>query len=129
MVHADLTEGIGKDNADILYLSECGVDGMISTRANIIRIAENNGLIAIQRVFVLDSKGVDSIEVMIGNSIPHLVDIMPDVVYKAISRFSSGVVPIIAVGLVETKQEVITAFSCGAERFLHAVDLFGMSDK
>ena len=129
MVHADLTEGIGKDNADILYLSECGVDGMISTRANIIRIAENNGLIAIQRVFVLDSKGVDSIEVMIGNSIPHLVDIMPDVVYKAISRFSSGVVSIIAVGLVETKQEVITAFSCGAERLLHAVDLFGMSDK
>ena len=39
---------------------------------------------------------------------------MPGVIGKAIRRFSDCGIPIIAGGLVETKQEVTEAISCGA---------------
>lgn len=114
MVHLDLAEGIGKDNAGIAYLADCGVDGIISTRANLIRQAKNKGLITIQRFFALDSKGLESIAEMVKNSSPHMMEIMPGVVNKAISRFSSGEIPIIAGGLLESKVEVTNALRAGA---------------
>lgn len=114
MVHIDLAEGIGKDSSGIAYLAQCGVDGIISTRANMIRLAKKNGLITIQRVFALDSKGLDSIDDMIQNSAPHMVEIMPGVICKAISRFSKGGTPIIAGGLLQTRQEVFCALKAGA---------------
>jgi len=114
MVHIDLAEGIGKDSSGIQYLMNCGADGIISTRANMIRQAKNHGLIAIQRVFALDSKGMESIDEMIKNSNPHLIEIMPGVVEKAILRYSSGKIPVIAGGLIETKPEVTAVLRCGA---------------
>lgn len=114
MVHVDLAEGIGKDHAGIQYLADCGADGIISTRANIIRLAKNHGLVTIQRVFALDSKGMDSIDEMIRNTNPHLMEIMPGVVEKAILRFSGGRTPVIAGGLIETKSEVTGILRCGA---------------
>lgn len=114
MVHLDLAEGIGKDNAGIAYLADCGVDGIISTRANLIRQAKNKGLVTIQRFFALDSKGLESIAEMVKNSSPHMMEIMPGVVNKAISRFSSGEIPIIAGGLLESKVEVTNALRAGA---------------
>lgn len=114
MVHIDLAEGIGKDNAGIRFLADSGADGIISTRANMIRLAKNHGLLAIQRVFALDSKGMDSIDEMIRNANPHLVEIMPGVVEKAIRRFSGGKTPVIAGGLIETKAEVTGVLRCGA---------------
>lgn len=114
MVHMDLADGIGKDASGIQYLAMCRADGIISTKANMIRLAKQNGLIAIQRVFALDSKGLDSIEEMTKNADPHLIEIMPGVVEKAVARFSKGRTPVIAGGLIETKSEVTGALRCGA---------------
>lgn len=114
LIHLDLAEGIGKDRAGIRYLAQQGVDGIISTKAQIIRSAKEVGLLTVQRFFALDSKGMESIEEMLRTSTPHLVEIMPGVIGKAIRRFSGCGIPIIAGGLVETKLEVTDAISCGA---------------
>lgn len=114
LVHIDLAEGIGKDRAGIRFLADCGVDGIISTKAQLIRYAKEQGLLTVQRFFALDSKGMESIEEMLRNTNPHLMEIMPGVIGKAILRFSQGCVPVIAGGLVQTKQEVTEALSCGA---------------
>ena len=113
-IHIDLAEGIGKDRAGIRYLAQCGVDGIISTRAQLIRYAKEQGLLTVQRFFALDSKGMESIDEMLRNTNPHLMEIMPGVIGKAIQRFSKGHIPVIAGGLVQTKQEVTDALSCGA---------------
>ena len=68
----------------------------------------------VQRFFALDSKGMESIEDMLRNTNPHLMEIMPGVIGKAIARFSKGRVPVIAGGLVQTKQEVTDALKNGA---------------
>ncbi len=114
MVHLDLAEGIGRDRVGIHYLADLGVDGIISTRAQLIRFTKERGLMAIQRFFALDSKGVESMEEMLHSTNPDLMEIMPGVIGKIIHRFSHGHVPVIAGGLIQTKAEVTEALSSGA---------------
>ena len=113
-IHLDLAEGIGKDKAGIRYLAQLGADGIISTRAQLIRMARDQGLLTVQRFFALDSQGIDSIDEMLERSAPHMMEIMPGVIGKAIRRFSGGSLPVIAGGLIQTKAEVTEALSCGA---------------
>ena len=114
MIHIDLAEGIGKDKIGIRYLAQCGVDGIISTRAQLIRMAKEQGLLTVQRFFALDSKGMDSIDEMLKNTDPHFMEIMPGVIGKVIRKFSKGDMSVIAGGLIQTKGEVTEALSCGA---------------
>ena len=114
LIHLDLAEGIGKDRAGVRYLAQQGVHGIISTKGHIIRTAKEMGLLTVQRFFALDSKGMESIDEMLRTSTPHLIEIMPGVIGKAIRRFCDCGIPIIAGGLIETKTEVTEAISCGA---------------
>ncbi|MBE6758345.1 MAG: glycerol-3-phosphate responsive antiterminator [Ruminococcaceae bacterium] len=114
LVHVDLAEGIGKDTGGIRYLADVGADGILSTRAVLIRAAKEYGLLTVQRFFALDSKGLDSVEEMLHKTSPHLMEIMPGVIGKAIRRFSVGEIPVIAGGLVETANEAAEAFVNGA---------------
>lgn len=114
LIHMDLADGIGKDRSGLRYLAQHGVDGIISTKAQLIRTARDMGLVTVQRFFALDSKGMESIEETLRAGTPHLMEIMPGVIGKAIRRFRSFGIPVIAGGLVETKTEVTEAISCGA---------------
>lgn len=113
-IHMDLAEGLGKDRTGVRYLSQCGVDGIISTKAQLIRYAKEQGLLTVQRFFALDSKGMESIDEMIRNTNPHFVEIMPGVISKAIKRYCNCGIPVIAGGLIQTKAEVTDALGAGA---------------
>lgn len=113
-VHIDLAEGIGRDKSGIQYLADLGVDGIMTTRNQLVRFAKDNGLLAVQRFFLLDSKGFENIDEIIANNTPDMIEIMPGVIPKAIERFAMGRVPVIAGGLVETKAEVTAALAAGA---------------
>ena len=113
-VHLDLADGIGKDKTGLEFLSSCGVDGIITTRGNLVRFAKELGLITVQRFFALDSQGVSGINDHISTSRPDYIEIMPGVIEKIISDFSKGSIPVIAGGLIENKSEVTSALSCGA---------------
>lgn len=114
-VHIDLSEGIGKDRAGTQFVHECGADGIISTKASIIRFAREFGLVTVQRFFALDSQGVNSIKEMIESSKPDLIEIMPGVASKVIRQFSGKGTPVIAGGLIESKGELTEALASGAE--------------
>lgn len=114
MVHMDLAEGIGKDKTGVSYLTKCGVDGMITTKSNLIRYAKEQGLVAIQRCFALDSRGLESIAEALRNTGPHLMEIMPGVIPKVITKFAKSNIPVIAGGLLQTKIEVMEALGAGA---------------
>ena len=113
-LHIDLADGIGKDKTAIEFLANLGIDGIISTRTNLIKIARDNGLYTVQRFFALDSQGVDSIGDMLSSSSPDIIEIMPGVIGKIIEKFAKSDTPVIAGGLIETKQEVTTALNLGA---------------
>lgn len=113
-IHIDLAEGLGKDRTAVDYLATCGVDGVISTRGQLIRYAREAGLLTVQRFFLLDSQSLSGIPSMIANTMPDWMEIIPGVIGKAIRRFSDSEVPVIAGGLIETKAEVTEALRCGA---------------
>jgi glycerol uptake operon antiterminator len=114
LVHIDLADGIGKDRTGVRFLAQCGVDGIISTKSQLIRLAKEQGLLTVQRFFALDSKGVDSIGDMLRGTNPHLMEIMPGLVPKIIRRYADCGLPVIAGGLIQTKTEVTDALGAGA---------------
>lgn len=113
-VHIDLADGIGKDKAGVGFIARLGADGIISTRANLIRFAKESGLLTVQRFFVYDTQGVESINSVLYNNLPDVVEIMPGVIGKIIEQFSRVGAPLIAGGLIETKGEVTDALNMGA---------------
>lgn len=113
-IHIDLADGVGKDRAGLAFLASIGCDGIISTKASIIRMAKECGLITVQRFFAYDSQGVDGINDILANSTPDIIEIMPGVIGKIIERFAKGEIPLISGGLIETKAEVTSALNLGA---------------
>lgn len=114
MVHLDMASGIGRDRTGIRFLKSCGVDGVISTKAQLIRYARELGLFTVQRFFAVDSAGVEGLGEMFRTTGPDLMEIMPGVVTKVIARYAKSGVPVIAGGLIQTKAEVTEALGAGA---------------
>ena len=111
-IHIDLADGIGKDRTGIEFLAQCGVEGIISTRNQLISIAKEKGLLSVQRFFALDSQGIESLRDSVGTA--DLLEIMPGIVPKIIEKFAKGGAVVIAGGLIETKDEVLAALKAGA---------------
>lgn len=114
-IHMDLAEGIGKDRAGLLYVKEKGVDGIISTRVNIIKTARENGLQTVQRFFLVDSQSVNTALEGIKASRTDMVEVMPGIVTKVIADLKKKLdIPIIAGGLIDSSEEVKAALTSGA---------------
>ena len=114
MVHMDLIDGLkGKESTVDFIKQFTTADGIISTKTQLIRQAKDLGLLTVQRFFALDSKGLESIEEMLRSSQPDLIEIVPGVIPKVLTRFAGGSTPVIAGGLFETKAELTTALGCG----------------
>lgn len=114
-IHIDLAEGIGKDEYGIRYAKEQGIDGIISTRTNIIKLAKKVGVCTVQRFFIVDSHSVETTVEAAKSSKADMVEIMPGIVSKVINRIRSELgVPVVAGGLIETYDEIKDAFEGGA---------------
>ena len=59
-IHMDFADGLSKDASGVAYLSTKKVDGVISTRSNIISAAKECGFFTVQRFFMIDSRSVDT---------------------------------------------------------------------
>jgi glycerol uptake operon antiterminator len=114
-IHIDLAEGVGRDKSGIMLLKKMGIDGIISTKVNLIKLAREVGLHTVQRFFIVDSKSVHTTIEAVKSSRPDMIEIMPATVGKVITRLAGELsTPIIAGGLIETHSEVASALLSGA---------------
>ncbi len=114
-IHIDLATGIGKDKSGIQFAKEMGVDGIISTRVNIIKNARELGLTTVQRFFIIDFHSVDTTVDFVKSSRPDTIEVMPGIATKSIRKIREMVsVPIIASGLIESHNEINKVLECGA---------------
>lgn len=107
--HVDLIEGIGKDQAGLEFLAQrVGVAGILSTRSYLLRAAQKQGLLTIQRVFAVDSDAVKTGVQVVKNTSPTALEILPGPVVPAIMRHlpEKDFPPVIAGGLIETTEGV-----------------------
>ena len=114
-VHIDLAEGVGKDAFGVRHIATLCVDGIVSTRVSMIRAARECGMQCVQRFFMVDSRSIDTALESIRAARPDMIEIMPGIATKAITRLSRHVsVPIIAGGLLDEKKEIFAALGAGA---------------
>ncbi len=115
-VHVDLVEGLGKDTWAVEFLkNEIKPHGIISTRHHLIKHAKQLDMLAVQRMFLLDSSSIKTGIDMAEKSSADFIELMPGVIPKAISDIKKYVrQPIIAGGMITESEEVATAFRAGA---------------
>ena len=129
-IHLDLAEGIGKDEYGILFAKEQGVDGIISTRINIIKLAKKAGIFTVQRFFIVDSHSVETTIESAKSSKADMIEIMPGTISKVIKNLKKELsMPIVAGGLIESWEEVDEAISCGATAISVGKKEFWQADK
>ncbi|SER49738.1 glycerol uptake operon antiterminator [Gracilibacillus ureilyticus] len=115
-VHADLINGLKVDQYGMEYLiRQVKVDGIISTRNNVVSLAKKHKIVAIQRLFALDSLAVQNNIKMIKQSKPDYIEVLPGIIPEVIEEVSRETeTPVIAGGLIKTKKQIQEAFDSGA---------------
>ena len=115
-VHMDLINGLGNKEGAVDFIREhTGVDGIISTKPQLVKRAKELGLFGILRIFVIDSMAFGNIEKQCASLVPDAVEILPGLMPKIIKKLCSTVnVPIIAGGLISDKEDVMNALNAGA---------------
>lgn len=116
MVHIDLITGLSSKEVSVDFIRErTRADGIITTKPQLIKRAKELGLFTIQRYFVLDSMAIENISKQTETHYTDLIEILPGVMPKVISRISGMIsIPIIAGGLISDKEDVLSALNAGA---------------
>jgi glycerol uptake operon antiterminator len=116
MIHIDLIEGLSAREVAVDYLWEnTGADGILSTKANLIKHAKNLGFLTVQRFFVLDSMALVNIEKQFPLDYADAMEILPGVMPKVIAKIARITKkPIIAGGLVSDEEDVKNSLKAGA---------------
>ncbi|PSL46952.1 glycerol uptake operon antiterminator [Salsuginibacillus halophilus] len=115
-VHVDLMEGASSKETVLEYLQKMTqADGIISTKAQMVKLARKYGFITIHRFFLMDSMSYHNIDKQIAHSEPDFIEICPGGMTKTIGWVKEKVdTPILASGLVCDKEDVVAALSKGA---------------
>ncbi len=117
-LHIDLIEGMGKDYYALKYLSEnVKPDGIITTKANLVKYAKEFGMYTIQRMFMLDSMCFDNALKYTTTNGPRAeaIEVLPGVIPSIIKELSELThCPIIAGGLIRDKNDTIQSLKAGA---------------
>ncbi len=118
-INIDLLEGIASDKKGIEYLARKKLcDGIISTKNNAIKTAMKENLIAVQRVFLLDSGSLKSVKNFLEKaSQPDAFEILPAIAAPYFVENIGMKVCLIAGGLVTKKAEVLELYKKG----IHAI--------
>lgn len=116
LIHIDFVEGLGNDHKAVEYLAEAiQPDGVISTRGSLIRHARDIGMFAIQRFFLIDSLSYHTTIKQVQSVRPDMIEVLPGVMPGVIERICREVtMPVIAGGLIDTKQDIIEILRAGA---------------
>ncbi|NGQ93784.1 glycerol-3-phosphate responsive antiterminator [Brevibacillus sp. SYP-B805] len=115
-VHADLIDGLKSDEYATEYLAqEIRPEGIITTRNNVILTARKKGIISIQRLFLIDTMALENSLAQLERTKPDYVEVLPGVIPRMIREISQRIpIPIIAGGLIRTREDVERALQAGA---------------
>lgn len=108
IVHMDLINGLSSDDFGCEYiLQNYHADGVISTKRKVLETAIKNKAIAIQRLFLIDSKSFEK-GIKIANDItPDYLEILPALAYPALRRVKRSTnIPLIGGGLIADKEDI-----------------------
>jgi len=114
--HVDLIQGIKNDEYATEYIcQEYKPYGLISTKAGVIKKAKQKGVLAVQRIFLLDSHALEKSLKLLAKTKPDFIEVLPGAMPWMIEEVKERVgIPIFAGGFIRTKEEVENALKAGA---------------
>ncbi|NCC78560.1 MAG: glycerol-3-phosphate responsive antiterminator [Clostridia bacterium] len=115
-VHLDLIEGLENKEIAAKYVKDyTEADGVISTKSNVIKAANELGLLTVQRFFVLDSMALEKAKKHMEYTYADAFEVLPGVIPKIIKKISLLTrTPVIAGGLIIDKDDAYSALHSGA---------------
>lgn len=116
LIHIDLIQGLKADEYGVEFLvREIKPEGIVSTRGSVIESVKKHQLIAIQRLFLLDSLSLDSNVKLTGRSKADYIEVLPGTMPGVIKEIQKQTnIPIIAGGLISEQADIEQAFKAGA---------------
>ena len=116
-LHLDLIQGLQSDAHATEYLcQEYRPYGILSTKSSVIQKAKQKGVLAVQRIFLIDNSALEKSCKLIENTQPDVIEVlpggMPSIIRKVKERTN---LPILAGGFISTSEDVKLALQAGAE--------------
>ena len=122
-VSVDHIDGIHADNAGLSYLKNVvHVDGIVSSHPRTLALGKALELETVQRIFALDSTGMETALESVDIASVDILDISPALVVPHITASLQGIRPFIASGLISTTQQMHTVLRAGAMSVVVARD-------
>lgn len=116
LIHVDLVQGLSHDEHAAEYLcQELRPHGLISTKAGVIMKARQKRVLAVQRIFLLDSHALEKSYQLIAKTNPDCIEVIPGAMPHIIREVKERTgKPIYAGGLIRTVDDVEQALAAGA---------------
>ncbi len=116
MVHIDLISGLSSKEIVVDFIRKnTEADGIISTKAALIKRGKELKMFTVLRYFLLDSMAYENIRQQQHAVKPDYIEVLPGVMPKVIGKVCKmSKTPIIAGGLISDKESVMAALSAGA---------------
>ena len=116
MVHVDLVDGLANKEVSVTFIKQnTHADGIISTKPAIVKFAKEQGLLTVQRFFLIDSIAMENCRKYMETGKADMVEILPATMPKIIKKIAAYCkMPIIAGGLITDKEDIMLALQAGA---------------
>lgn len=79
IANLDLLQGFSQHVQAVEFLAKTGAAGIISTHQHLLRAAASNGMITVQRTFMLDSAAVENSIRSLKSFVPDIIELLPAV--------------------------------------------------
>lgn len=114
-LHVDLIHGLQSDAYATEYLcQEFQPYGLMSTKASVIIKAKQKGIVAVQRIFLLDSGAVEKSYAILEKTKPDFIEVLPGAMTFIINEIKEKTnIPILAGGFIRSVEDVERALNVG----------------
>lgn len=115
-IDVDLIIGFSSKEIVIDFLKQyTQADGILSSKAYMIKAANSHGFLTIHKLFIIDSFSFYNVDKQVKISQPDCIEILPGIMPKVISWIIEKIdIPVIAGGLVCEKEDVMASLKAGA---------------
>ncbi len=115
-LHVDLIRGLQSDAYATEFLcQEFEPYGLLSTKANVITKAKQKGVIAIQRIFLIDSSSLEKSYALLEKTRPDYIEVLPGALTEVIADVKEQTgIPILAGGFLRSVEDAEKALAAGA---------------
>lgn len=115
-IYVDDIDGFSKDTWGLEYIvKNIELDGIISSKSNIINLSKSMGVFTIHRINILNTYSLNNCFKAIRDNRPHAIEILPGIMPTVIEEIvKTTKIPLISSGLIKDKETILNCLNAGA---------------